>query len=461
MASYKRSLFIFRRDLRLKDNTGLIQALQASQRVIPCFIFDPAQLQKHRYQSRPGLQFMVESLLDLDQQLQKYGCQLSVFYGDPEAVLSEIIQQNNINAVYFNRDYTPFSIRRDTKLKTICETSEVAFHACSDLLLIEPEFALKADGAPYTVFTPFYRNASKYAVDQVQVLKKPGFFQRCIGMPLNKMLSELLLDVAPTYENRGGRRKAIAILKDIADFRGYDKQRDIPALQGTTLLSAHNKFGTCSIREVYHTVQKVLGSGHVLLRELYWRDFFTHIGFHFPHVFGHAFRRQYDDIPWGNNRTWFKRWCDGATGFPIVDAGMRELNQTGYMHNRVRMITASFLVKDLQIDWRWGERYFAQHLVDYDPCVNNGNWQWAASTGCDAQPYFRIFNPWLQQKKFDPDCRYIYRWIPELRDYSAQQIHRRERESDISIYPAPIVNHQEQSAATKALFKAVAAGEDK
>jgi deoxyribodipyrimidine photo-lyase len=457
MASYQRSLFIFRRDLRVKDNTGLLQALQSSQQVIPCFFFDPTQFTNHRYHSQPGLQFMVESLLDLDQQLEKYGCGLSVFHGAPETILQEIITQHKIDAVFVNRDYTPFSLRRDTQLKNLCDSHQVEFHACSDLLLIEPEYALKADSSPYTVFTPFYRNASKYGVDQVQTLKNPGFAQKRIGARLDKKLVELSLQSLTQYPKRGGRQKAIAILKGMADFKDYDEQRDIPALQGTTRLSAHNKFGTCSIREVYHTVQKVLGSGHSLLRELYWRDFFTHIGFHFPHVFGHAFRRQYDTIPWDNNRAWFKRWCDGTTGFPIVDAGMRELNESGYMHNRVRMITASFLVKDLLIDWRWGERYFAQHLVDYDPCVNNGNWQWAASTGCDAQPYFRIFNPWLQQKKFDPNCRYIYKWLPELRGYSVQQIQRWEKLDEKSGYPPPIVNHQEQAAAAKAMFKAVAA----
>lgn len=460
MASYKRSLFIFRRDLRLKDNTGLIQALQSSQQVIPCFIFNPTQLENHRYRSQPGLQFMVESLTDLDQQLAKYGCQLSVFHGAPETVLEEIIQQHKINAVFVNRDYTPFSIRRDARLKACCEANQLEFHSCNDLLLIEPEYALKADGSPYTVFTPFYRNACKYPVDNIQALKNPRFYEKRLGTSLKKELSELSLPTLKQYPNKGGRQKAIAILKAIGDFKNYDKQRDIPALNATTLLSAHNKFGTCSIREVYHTVRNSLGSGHSLLRELYWRDFFTHIGFHFPHVFGHAFRRQYDAITWSNNRSWFKRWCEGNTGFPIVDAGMRELNETGYMHNRVRMITASFLVKDLQIDWRWGERYFAQHLVDYDPCVNNGNWQWAASTGCDAQPYFRIFNPWLQQKKFDPDCRYVYQWIPELRDYSSREIHRWETGCDSLVYPSPMVNHQEQSAFTKALFKAIVGNQE-
>jgi deoxyribodipyrimidine photo-lyase len=456
MTTYKRSLFIFRRDLRLKDNSGLIQALNTSQEVIPGFIFDPAQTVKHRYHSLPGLQFMLESLADLDQQLGKHGCGLQLFHGDPAQILETVIEPEKIEAVFVNRDYTPFSIQRDSKLKTVCHSHNVAFHSCNDLLLIEPEYALKADGSPYTMFTPFYRNAGKYAVDQVQAVKNPRFCQKRIGESLQQVLIKLPFTSLTRYPNRGGRTKAIAILKTMDQFREYSKQRDFPAIEGTTLLSAHNKFGTCSIREVYHTVHDVLGAGHPLLRELYWRDFFTHIGFHFPRVFGHAFRRQYDAIAWNNSRSWFKRWCEGATGFPIVDAGMRELNATGYMHNRIRMITASFLVKDLHIDWRWGERYFARNLVDYDPCVNNGNWQWAASTGCDAQPYFRIYNPWLQQKKFDKECRYIYRWIPELRGYAPHQIHRWDTQHDSTVYPAPIMNHQEQSAAATAMFREAA-----
>jgi deoxyribodipyrimidine photo-lyase len=454
MADYKRSLFIFRRDLRLKDNTGLIQALRTSQHTIPCFIFDPSQIEKHRYQSMPGLQFMLESLLDLEQQLAKYDSKLSVFYGAPAVVLKKIILQHKIDAVFVNHDYTPFSRKRDDKISSLCASHNVDFQSCNDLLLIEPEYALKADGTPYTVFTPFYKNARNYAVDQIQVIRAPKLYSKRLGDSLQSIIDKDLNTGLSQYPERGGRQRAITILKSLNKFKNYEEQRNIPSLHGTTLLSAHNKFGTCSIREVYYTVKKVLGADHSLLRELYWRDFFTHIGYHFPHVFGQAFRQKYDAIKWANNRGWFSRWCNGKTGFPIVDAGMRELNQTGYMHNRVRMITASYLVKDLQIDWRWGERYFAQNLVDYDPCVNNGNWQWAASTGCDAQPYFRIFNPWLQQKKFDSECKYIYRWIPELRNFTPMQIHQWYKNPQTAKYPEPIVEHSTQSAKTKALFKA-------
>ena len=199
------------------------------------------------------------------------------------------------------------------------------------------------------------------------------------------------------------------------------------------------------MREVYYAITEQLGSEHPLLRQLYWRDFFTHIAYHFPQVFGRPFLEKFANLHWDNNRDYFQAWSEGKTGFPIVDAGMRELNATGFMHNRLRMIVASFLVKDLHISWRWGERYFAQHLVDYDPCVNNGNWQWAASTGCDAQPYFRIFNPWLQQQKFDPDCRYIYRWIPELKAFSPKTIHQWDKKHHHCNYPAPIIDHARES----------------
>ena len=223
-------------------------------------------------------------------------------------------------------------------------------------------------------------------------------------------------------------------------MKNYEQERDFPAIKGTSGLSAHHKFGTLSVREVFQRVKENLGLSHSLIRELFWRDFFTHIGFYFPRVFSGCFYQEYDAIQWENNQKKFKAWCQAETGFPLVDAGMRELLSTGFMHNRVRMVVASFLTKDLHIDWRWGEKYFAQHLVDYDPAVNNGNWQWAASTGCDAQPYFRIFNPWRQQERFDSDCKYIKKWLPELKNIPAKKIHRRTEVSEsLCGYPAPIV----------------------
>jgi len=231
----------------------------------------------------------------------------------------------------------------------------------------------------------------------------------------------------------------------------YAATKDIPALS-TSNLSAHLKFGTLSIRETYHAIKKILGPTHLLLRQLYWRDFFTHVAYYSPFVFGHAFHEKYDQLIWEHDDKKFQRWCTGTTGFPIVDAGMRQLTTTGFMHNRVRMIAASFLTKDLHIDWRWGEKFFAQQLIDYDPAVNNGNWQWCASTGCDAQPYFRIFNPWLQQKKFDTECIYIKRWIPELKKVAPATIHTWYANKLPSNYPKPMVDHTQEARITKQWF---------
>jgi deoxyribodipyrimidine photo-lyase len=220
-------------------------------------------------------------------------------------------------------------------------------------------------------------------------------------------------------------------------------------------MAPHNKFGTISVREVYHSIADKLGAEHSLIREVYWRDFFTHIAWHFPHVFGHAFHRVYDKLEWNESQEDFDQWCSGNTGFPIVDAGMRELVSTGFMHNRVRMIAASFLVKDLHISWQKGEEFFARHLTDFDPCVNNGSWQWSASTGCDAQPYFRIFNPWLQQKRFDPECEYIKRWIPELSGLSPKRIHSIYEEDLFrpAGYPAPMLDHAHEKIIAEEMFR--------
>jgi deoxyribodipyrimidine photo-lyase len=248
----------------------------------------------------------------------------------------------------------------------------------------------------------------------------------------------------------------MTILKGIAVLKDYQVKRDIPSLDATSHLSSHHKFGTVSIREVYHAAVKHLGRDHTLVQELHWRDFFTHIAHHFPYVFGQSFDDRYEQLPWSQDQKRFKAWCDGLTGFPIVDAGMRQLNTTGFMHNRVRMITASFLVKDLHIDWKWGERYFASKLVDYDPAVNNGNWQWAASTGCDHQPYFRIFNPWLQQKRFDPECLYIKKWVEELKDVPVPVIHSwHEEHVWKGAYLKPMVDHSKQAEAAKQMFKMI------
>ncbi|MGZ8153395.1 MAG: cryptochrome/photolyase family protein [Methylovulum sp.] len=455
MTGYSRSLFIFRRDLRIHDNNGLNEALRLSTQVIPCFIFDPRQMQPHSYQSKPALQFMLQSLGDLDRQIQAVGGKLALYYALPEQVIKDLHAQQQIQAVFINRDYTPFSRRRDFELAELCNELGITLHYLADALLTEPEQAVKGDHAPYKVFTAFYNNARQFPVALPQTLVTHNFLSIETGFAIDQLDVSLLTELQ-TDTVQGGRSQALAILKQLNAYKDYQDTRDFPALDATSKLSAHLKFGTCSVREAYYAIVEELGVEHPLLRQLYWRDFFTHIAWHFPQVFGNAFQEKFAKLNWDNNGDYFQAWCDGKTGFPIVDAGMRELNATGFMHNRLRMIVASFLVKDLHISWRWGERYFAQHLVDYDPCVNNGNWQWAASTGCDAQPYFRIFNPWLQQQKFDPDGEYIRRWVPELKDFPVKTIHQWAKQHRLCAYPAPIVDHARESAISKALFKAAA-----
>jgi len=446
---YPLSLFIFRRDLRLEDNSALNQALLHSQRVLPCFIFDPRQIRPHSYQSQPALTFMLQSLNDLHGQLQRRGSGLTLFHGLPAEVIRRLHQQKKIQAVFVNRDYTPFSRQRDQEIAVLCENLGIRFVSLPDALLTEPEQVLTKGYKPYQVFTAFHHKASQITPPLPQALAA-GIL---IAMESDATPYEFPKTLIETQA--AGRTGAIGLLAALKRHQNYQAERDHPAMAATSGLSAHVKFGTCSVREVYYAVVDELGDGHPLLRQLYWRDFFTHIAYHHPWVFGRAFIAKFQQIQWSNNKDWFAAWCAGATGFPIVDAGMRQLNSTGFMHNRLRMIAASFLVKDLHIDWRWGERYFAQTLVDYDPCVNNGNWQWAASTGCDAQPYFRIFNPWLQQQKFDAQCQFIYRWIPELRDYPEKTIHQWHQSYQGNQYPRPIVDHNQQALEAKARFKAV------
>ena len=446
---YKLSLFIFRRDLRLSDNTGLNQALSLSDAVIPCFILNPEQLgSKNSYASENSIQFMAESLKDLQQQLVAKHGHLYLFAGTPRATLDKLLKHTSIDAVFVNKDYTPYSQERDAQLETISKKHKVDFLGFDDALLNAPQNILNKSGKPYTLFTPYYRTASSITVDAPHTLRSGSFYTK-------KLIPEAkLTDIA--YDNKnifahGGTDEAKKIVRALSKFEQYQKTRDIPAL-ATTGLSAHNKFGTLSIREVYHAIEGKLGRHHPLIRQLYWRDFFTQVAFYFPYVFGHAFHKKYNTLEWHNSAAHFKKWCTGTTGFPIVDAGMRQLNATGYMHNRVRMIVASFLVKDLHIDWQWGEKYFAQQLVDYDPAVNNGNWQWSASTGCDAQPYFRIFNPWTQQKKFDPECVYIKHWVPELANIPAKIIHTLYKQEPLKDYYKPMVDHDVEAKLAKQLY---------
>lgn len=454
MIKYKKALFVFRRDLRGEDNTGLNAACSASQSVVPYFFIDPRQAGEHPYRSLRALQFLIESLTDLYDQLDG---NISFVEGVVEQELEKIFKIEQCDAVFLNKDYTPFSLDRDNKVEAVCKKAGIAFHSFDDVLLVSPHEALKDNGQPYTVFTPFYKKMVH------REPKAPQFTNFEKKLTVNKKIAKKqIADFFPLQgkvvnEIVGGRinakKKLSWAVKNLAD---YEKKRDF-LIEPTSMLAAYLKFGCLSVREVYEALSQAYGKGSVLVRQLYWRDFFTTIAFHFPHVFGRSFNERYDRVKWSDDNKKFERWCTGTTGFPIVDASMRQLNQTGYMHNRGRMIVASFLTKDLHIDWRLGERYFATKLIDYDPAVNNGSWQWAASTGCDSQPYFRVFNPWLQQKKFDKHAEFIKQWVPELRSVSPEKIHTLFKLKDITPagYHKPIVDHSLESKVAVARFKQV------
>ncbi len=453
---YELSLHIFRRDLRLDDNTALIRACELSNYVIPCFILDDRQLYNNPYRGDNAVWFMIQSLKELTTELNKKGSRLYLFKGIAENVVEMLIKEEKINAVFFNRDYTPFSRMRDGNIRELCARYTIDCNIYADALMNEPEMVVTQDGRPYTIYSHYLKKASMFAVSSPQKNKFNNYYTKKIkSEEPQDILDTVIVNENPHLLLKGGRSEALHLLSKIDNLQNYDQTRNFPAVQGTSLLSAHIKFGTVSIREVYHTAKKHLKSPHSFINELFWRDFFTSIAFHFPHIFKGSFHQKYDALQWLNDKEKFDRWANGLTGFPIVDAGMRQLNTTGFMHNRVRMIVASFLVKDLHIDWRWGERFFATKLIDYDPSVNNGNWQWAASTGCDAQPYFRIFNPWLQQKKYDPECKYIKRWIPELQTVPAKVIHNWYDADTICDYPKPVVEHQRESAMAKLMYKSL------
>lgn len=455
--TYQTSLFIFRRDLRLEDNTGLIFALKNSDYVIPAFIFTPEQIEHNPFRSDHCLKFMLESLQDLEQQLKEKKGYLYLFSGTAEAILSQCLSSLKIDAVIVNRDYTPYSQKRDEKLEKVCQAHQIPFHSIDDALLHPPEDTLKQNGQPYTVFTPYFRNASKLPIPSPAHNDGTQYFVKPISFAKDRsLLTDLLSKISVDTLLPGGRKAGLRLLERLTSLTPYALLRDYPAEACSSHLSAYLKFTVISPREVHAAICNQLGPHHELIRSLYWRDFFTSIAFFFPYVFQGAFRTKFNNVEWSHDKAQFRRWCEGKTGFPIVDAGMREMNATGFMHNRVRMIAASFLVKDLHIDWRWGEEYFAQTLIDYDPAVNNGNWQWVASTGCDAQPYFRIFNPWTQQKKFDPECRYIQQWIPELRHQPPILIHNwylAKYRAQCSDYPPPMTDHAKAIVKTKSLYR--------
>ncbi len=460
---YQRALFIFRRDLRLADNTALARIAELAEEVVPCFVFDPRQAdpEENPYFSAPAFEFMLESLGDLDRQLREAGGRLYLYRIDLSAIISKWIGETENGAVAVNRDYTPFARERDAEIEELCASRGIAFVQEHDALLVPPDRLRTGQGTTYKVFTPFWRAARKEIVPRPHGVPRTSWVTEDDPQALSlEEAWELLPRQTPDLWVRGGRARGLAILDRLGTFDAYAETRDRLAEEdGTTGLSAHHKFGTVSIRETYHRAVAALGEEHELVRQLWWRDFFTQIAWHDPAVFGRSFRRSCDRIVWENDEALFAAWCAGRTGFPIVDAGMRQLAATGWMHNRARMITASFLVKDLHVDWRRGERWFANHLVDYDPAVNNGSWQWAASTGADAQPWFRVFNPWRQQKKFDPGGEYVRRWVPELAGLDGTLILALESKRPAGLsreeYPDPVVDHRARAERAKELFREV------
>ncbi len=409
------TLFWFRRDLRLQDNAGLYHALKENENVLPIFIFDTEILQKLEDKTDLRVAFIHQSLTAMQEQLSASGSSLLVFHGNPV----ELFQTIKPKAVYTNHDYEPYAQKRDTKVKEILEGKGIAFRTFKDQVIFEKSEVVKDDGLPYTVFTPYSRKW-KAALTEAAYQSFPSeklfhHFKSLSPLPLPSLADIGFTETTFSFPERMVKQSII---------EKYDQLRNFPAIAGTTKLSVHLRFGTVSIRKL---VQIALKKNETWLNELIWRDFYHMILWHFPQVETKAFKPAYDKIEWRNNEKEFAAWCHGQTGYPIVDAGMRELNQTGFMHNRVRMIVASFLTKHLLIDWRWGEAYFAKKLLDFDLAANNGGWQWAASSGCDAAPYFRVFNPQLQTEKFDPDFKYIKHWVPEW---------------GTSAYPKPIVDHK-------------------
>lgn len=410
----KVSVFWFRRDLRLQDNIGLSAALSGPEPVIPLFIFDSNILDElPRNDAR--VQFIHERLLQMHEQLASYDSGMEIQLGDPLNIWKKLLETYEITSVHTNRDYEPYALERDTQIAKLLEKNGVSFKTYKDQVVFETSEILKDDGSPYTVYTP-YKNKwlQRFHAEGLpnEVLPNfEGFVSRGTAFPS-------LADIG--FEPNEIRVPAI----DLSVVPTYEATRNFPAVKGTSFLSTHLRFGTVSPRGM---VRYALNTNATFLNELIWREFFMQILYHFPEAVNHNFRRKYDGIQWRNNEEEFQRWCEGTTGYPMVDAGMRELNQTGLMHNRVRMVVASFLCKHLLIDWRWGEAYFAEKLLDFDLSANNGNWQWAAGTGCDAAPYFRVFNPTEQLKKFDPELKYTRKWVPEL---------------DELTYPQPMVDHK-------------------
>lgn len=410
-------VYWFRRDLRLEDNHALHRALRCGLPVLPIFIFDSNILEDLNDTSDARVTFIYDALYAIQNKLQEYGSSVRIYHGNPSDVWKTIVEEYSVKAVFFNRDYEPYALTRDTSIEKYLREQQIDVWHYKDQVIFEQSEISKDNGLPYTVYTP-YSKKWRLSLNEhnYQPYSTKEYCHNFVQM----------IYPYPSLDSIGFTRTEVSLppLHIPSDrIQRYHTTRDIPAIDDTTRLGIHLRFGTVSVRSL---LAKALPLNDVFVKELQWREFFMQILWHFPHVVTQSFRREYDAIQWRNNEEEFSAWTQGKTGYPLVDAGMRQLNATGFMHNRVRMVTASFLCKHLLIDWRKGEQYFAQKLLDYELSANNGNWQWAAGTGCDAAPYFRVFNPTMQQEKFDPDLKYCQQWIPEL---------------GTSDYPLPIVEH--------------------
>ena len=407
------TIFWFRRDLRLLDNTGLNLALIKSKDVQPIFIFDK-EIIDELPNDDPRVNFLYDELLKINKELISYNSSLKVYHGKPIDVFKQLSKENSELEVYTNRDYEPYAIARDEEINKLLLENGSVLISSKDQVIFEKNEVVKNDGLPYTVFTPF---KNKWLTK----FNEEGFH---LELKLNSENFNKSKHKFPSMEDLGFKKSSIKVPSFSLDrVHNYEQTRNFPSLDSTSKIGPHLRFGTVSIREI---VSKVKSLNDTYLSELVWREFFMQILWHFPKVVHENFRPKYNFIKWRNNEEEFEKWCKGETGYPLVDAGMRELNQTGFMHNRVRMVTAGFLCKHLLIDWRWGEAYFANKLLDYELSSNNGNWQWSAGTGCDAAPYFRVFNPSEQIKKFDKQNTYIHKWVEDLNEFS---------------YPDPVVEH--------------------
>lgn len=434
MSKEKVVIFWYRRDLRLEDNIGLSQALQSDFPVLPIFIFDTEILEELEDKKDRRVDYIHQALSALHKKLKKHGSGLKTYHGKPSKIFKSLSEEFDLQAVFCNRDYKPQAIQRDTEIYNYFKSDEILFKAYKDQVIFDKKDILKKDGDPYIVYTPY---AKKWQAQLQQKDYAPAKLDLKNLFQFEPKAVHSLTDLG--FEETDIDFEEPKLKASIIDT--YEETRDYPAKKkGTTRMGIALRFGTISIRKC---VAFALKHNQTWLSELIWREFYMQILYHFPKVVDQSFRKKYDFVEWRNNEKEFALWCEGKTGYPIVDAGMRELNQTGYMHNRVRMVVASFLCKHLLIDWRWGEAYFAQKLNDYDLSANNGNWQWAAGSGCDAAPYFRIFNPELQMKKFDKELKYIRKWVPEL---------------DSSKYSDPVVEHKKARKRALEVYKEAVKG---